>query len=79
MSTEQKRNPLDTTEVRHFVSCARRGAGRGASSGEKCCHEIAKVLLENASCIDSKAVDGLTQFAILANMNPHVLRKAVGM
>ena len=56
-----------------FVRNARRGARRGASGGEKACHEIAATLLQYVTSLDAQSLAGLIVFANEARSNwPHV-------
>jgi hypothetical protein len=50
--------------IAHFLNCARRGACRGASSGDMAANRLATVTLQNLThyaALDSSAREGLAQ------------------
>lgn len=68
-----------TPSLKHFLTCARRGGARGASTGEKRCRRIAEALLENVGCLDGRALAGAEQFVRVAVHQPETARKVLDL
>jgi hypothetical protein len=65
------------TPLQHFLRLARRGKFPGASGGETRLWMLAEAICENAQGIDTKALDGLHEFAMLANQDYNYARQMI--
>lgn len=57
--------------LEHFLKLAFRGQHRACSGGEYRAAKLAKTLLANVPGLDSQAVQGLGEFAVLCSEQPH--------
>lgn len=59
-----ERLKVDTAAINHFVRCAKQGAARGSSSGEKVANKAARALqtvADDLCILDGGAIDGLCE------------------
>jgi hypothetical protein len=64
LASSAEQNRVDTAAIEHFVKCARRGASRGSSNGERVANKLARGLQAAADdiCIlDYGAIDGFCE------------------
>jgi len=64
-----------TEQLDHFIRLARRGAGPGASGGERRANQLAVAMVEALPGLDAEAVTGMLQFAQLNYENSTLARE----